>query len=67
MEARLPLVKVQRIQGILQEFNVKKSCNKRELLSLLGHLNFASRVVRPGRTFTELYHHVRITAELRLD
>ena len=78
MEARLPLVKVQRIQGILQEFSVKKSCTKRELLSLLGHLNFASRVVRPGRTFvsyliklsttvTELHHHVRITAEVRLD
>ena len=42
MEARLPLVKVQRIQGILLEFSVKKSCTKRELLSLLGHLNFAS-------------------------
>ena len=96
MEARLPLVKVQRIQGILQEFSVKKSCTKRELLSLLGHLNFASRGVRPGRTFvsyliklsttvvrpgrtfvsyliklsttvTELHHHVRITAEVRLD
>ena len=47
-------------------------------MSLLGHLNFASRVVRPGRTFvsyliklsttvTELHQHVRITAEVRLD
>ena len=78
MEARLPLDKVHRVRDFLQEFRGKKSCTKRELLSLLGHLNFASRVVRPGRSFvsyliklsttvTELHHHVRLTAEVHLD
>jgi hypothetical protein len=28
------------------------SCTKRELLQLLGHMNFATRVVIPGRSFT---------------
>jgi hypothetical protein len=30
---------------------VKKYCIKRELLQLLGHINFATRVIIPGRTF----------------
>ena len=42
LEARLPLNKVERINEILLSFLDKKSCTKRELLSLLGHLNFAS-------------------------
>ena len=78
MEARLPLDKVHRVLGFFQEFRGKKSCTERELLSLLGHLNFASRVVRPGRSFvsyliklsttvTELHHHVRLTAEVHLE
>ena len=51
MEARLPVEKVIRIQGIIEAFSLKKTCTKRELLSLLGHLNFASRVIHPGRSF----------------
>ena len=42
LEARLPVNKVQWINNILVSFLDKKSCTKRELLSLLGHLNFAS-------------------------
>jgi hypothetical protein len=78
MQARLPLNKVQRIVSMLDKFMHRKSCTKRELLSLLGHLNFASRVVVPGRTFvsyllkvahsvTELHHHVKLTRECQLD
>ena len=78
MEARLPIEKVQRISEILQSFQNRKSCTKRELLSLLGHLNFACRVIKPGRSFVsflislsttvkELHHHVKLTEQVRLD
>ena len=39
MEARLPLDKVKRISSLLETFINRSSCTKRELLSLLGHLN----------------------------
>jgi len=41
----------------------RRKCRKRELLSVLGHMSFASRVVIPGRTFVHylfnLTTHVR--------
>ena len=51
MEARLPNDELVRIIGFLNAFLNSKSCSKRELLQLLGHLNFVSRVVLPGRSF----------------
>lgn len=51
MEARLPLEKLDRINSLLSEFLIKRSCTKRELLQIMGHLSFASRVVVPGRSF----------------
>jgi hypothetical protein len=78
MEARLPQNKLDRIVEFLQSMLHKHSCTKRELLSLLGHLNFACRVIVPGRSFvsylislaytvTELHHRVKLTAECRAD
>ncbi|XP_069118939.1 uncharacterized protein [Argopecten irradians] len=78
MEARLPLEKVKRIREILDSFSMRKTCTKCELLSLLGHMNFASRVIRPGRSFVshliklsttvkELHHHVTFTSAVRSD
>lgn len=78
MEARLPMDKVDRIRNVLISFLNRKSCTKQELLSLLGHLNFASRVIYPGRAFVSylialsttvksLYHHIKLTYECRLD
>lgn len=78
MQARLPPDKVLRIREMLETFCVKQSCTKRELLQLLGHLNFASRVIVPGRSFVsyllrlassvrELHHHIHLTAECRED
>ena len=74
MEARLSLDKVEKIGNLLVTFLNRKSCKKKELLSLLGHLNFASRVKYPGRAFesfsttvTSLFHHVKLTSECRLD
>lgn len=51
VEARLPEEKLVRISQLIQQFSTQKSCTKRELLSFLGHLNFASRVVLSGRSF----------------
>ncbi len=39
------------ITELLQSWQHRKVCTKRELLSLIGKLSFASRVVRAGRTF----------------
>ena len=77
-EARLPTNKVDRINGILKSFLDKKSCSKKQLLSLLDHLNFASRVIRPGRSFVshlihlstkvkELHHFVKLDSEVRAE
>ena len=54
MEARLPSDKIQRISEILNTFMNKKSCTKQELLSLLGHLNFACRVIYPGLSWSSI-------------
>ena len=78
MESRLPEDKLRRISQFLNQFLQRSSVTKRELLQLLGHLNFASRVVLPGRTFVShlitlstsvkaLHHHVKINKECRED
>ncbi|XP_002737621.2 uncharacterized protein LOC100376830, partial [Saccoglossus kowalevskii] len=78
MQARLPEDKLARIRELLQTFLNRRTCTKREILSLLGHLNFACRVIVPGRTFIsrlitlskgvkKLHHHVTITNESRQD
>ena len=78
MEARLPMEKVNRIISILDSFMEREACTKQELLSLLGHLNFACRVIYPGRAFVSylislsttvkmLHHHVKLNQECRLD
>lgn len=78
MEARLPSDKIQRISETLKWFINRKSCSKQELLSLLGHLNFACRVIYPGRAFVSylisssttgkaLHHHIKLNKECRLD
>lgn len=51
MEARLPSDKILRIKNFIIKLLNKRSCTKRELLQLLGHMNFATRVILAGRTF----------------
>ena len=51
MEIRLPEEKLQHLKSLLQTWVAKKSCTKRELLSLIGNLQHASAVVKPGRVF----------------
>ena len=59
MEARLPYDKVGRIQTSLE---FRKSCTLRELQALIGTLNFACRVVPPGRPF--LQHMIELTRKV---
>ena len=63
MEARLPKEKIERIQAILDEFSKRNVCTKHELLSLLGHMNFASRVILPGRSFVS--HLISLSTKVK--
>ena len=51
MEARLSHKKQQKLLALLDSFANPRKCTKRELLSLIGSLSFAAKVVAPGRTF----------------
>ena len=53
MEARLPGDKVERIKTALQDFQSKRSTTLQELQSLIGTLNFACKVIPPGRPFLQ--------------
>ena len=46
---QLPAEKMKRTLALVREWSGKKACKRRE--SLLGHLQHAATVVRPGRTF----------------
>ena len=78
MEARLPPEKLDQIYRKLAEFHHKKKCTKREMLSLIGKLAFASKVVPAGRLFLrrlidtahtveKLNHHIHLNSEARAD
>ena len=77
-QLRLPTEKLQSLKLELAKWQAKKACSKRELLSLIGQLNHAAKVVRPGRTFLrrlidlscsakELHHHIRLNVSARAD
>ena len=51
MEIRMPSDKLSRMQDMLKSWLSKKKATKREILSLVGTLQHATKVVRPGRTF----------------
>jgi hypothetical protein len=50
MQARLPPDKIDRLQAAIEQFQHRRSCTLKELQSLIGTLNFACRVVPPGRS-----------------
>ena len=52
-ELRLPGDKLQRLLSTVSEWGDKKVCLRKELESLIGVLNHACKVVRPGRTFLQ--------------
>ncbi len=78
MELRLPKDKLAWLTSDLEGWRGRKACKKRDLLSLIGVLSHACKVVRAGRTFLrrlielsvtakKLEHFVRLSREARSD
>ena len=72
MEGRLPEDKVERIKSALSTFQSQRSTTLQELQSLIGTLNFACKVIPPGRSFLQRiihltrkvkkpHHHIKLT------
>ena len=51
VELCLPEEKLQRLGEVITLWQGTKSCLKKELLSLIGHLQHAIRIVKPGLAF----------------
>ena len=78
MEARLPPDKVEHIRTSLALFKRRKSCTLKELQSLIGTLNFACKVIPPGRPFlqrmialtrkvSKAHHHISLSSRFFKD
>ena len=78
MELRISDDRLQEIICDLQLWKYRVSCNKRELLSIIGKLMFVSRVVRAGRTFVRrmidmskcvkhLHHKITLDNSMKAD
>ena len=78
MEAGLSNEKILRLQQLISANLDCKKCTKRELLSLIGSLSFANKVVVPGCPFlsrliklsctvSQLDHHVYLNQGVRED
>lgn len=78
MIMKLPIEKIHEIRLKITEVMKLKKATLKQLQSLLGLLNFACRVIAPGRAFcrrltdatiglTKPHHHTRVTAEMKAD
>ncbi|XP_075935401.1 uncharacterized protein LOC142935139 [Anarhichas minor] len=54
LQASLPTEKINRISLLISNFLLAPECTKHQLLSLLGHLNYAIRIIPQGRSFLSL-------------
>ena len=70
--------KYEELTDILPKWSTRKSCTKQQLLSLIGKLSYAAKVVQPGRIFLrrlihlsttveKLHHHVNLNMEAKAD
>ena len=77
-QLRLPPEKLQDISSLIISWLGKRKATKRELLSLIGKLSFAAKVVPAGRLFLlhlielsttvrKLQHHIHLNPEARAD
>ena len=78
MTCRQPERKLNELHALVGSWLGRRSCTKRELQSLVGKIQHACKVVRPGRTFlrrvfellrvaTKPHHHIRLTGAVKLD
>ena len=74
----LPEQKMRDLQTLLPIWTSKHKCTKKQLLSLIGKLSFATEIVRAGRTFlrrlinlsttvSKLHHHITLNVDARRD
>ncbi len=63
MELRLPEDKLIRLTSDLAGWRGRKACRKRDLLSLIGTLSHACKVIRAGRTFMRRLIELSTTAK----
>ena len=72
MEARLPADKIARLHAVFDSFQHWKTCTLKELQSLIGTLNFACKVIPPGRPYLQRmieltrnikqpHHHIKLS------
>ena len=77
-EARLPSDKVQKLQSSIADIYKCRSVTLQQFQLVIGLLNFACRVISPGRAFLRRLinltigisrpgHHIRLNAEARAD
>ena len=77
-ELRLPRDKLDRLLITMHHWQAHKSCTRQELESLIGTLQHACTVVRPGRSFLrqaitllslakQPHHHIRLNTSFRSD
>ena len=75
---KLPADKFLALMSILKHWKNRKKCTKRDLLSLIGSLSFACKVVKSGRLFLRrlidlstsvprLHHHITLNKEAMAD
>ena len=77
MKIRLAAGKLSQVKEVLRSWGERNKCTKRELLSVIGLLAFASKVVKPGRflrrlidlstTVSSLDHFIYLNLEARAD
>ena len=78
MTLSLPADKLSDLKRALLTFRNRKKCTKRELLSLIGRLSFATKIIRPGRLFLrrlidlsttvkQLNHYIYLNKEAKKD
>ncbi len=63
MELRLPKDKLTRLTSDLAGWRGRKACRQRDLLSLIGMLLHACKVIRAGRTFMRRLIELSMTAK----
>ena len=74
----LPQEKIDTLTTILPSWLTRKKCTQKELLSLIGKLAFAAKVIRPGRIFLHrlistaysvkrLHHFIYLSKEAQKD
>ena len=77
-QVKLPHEKLTRLRDLIRGWHGRRSCTRREMESLLGHLSHAATVVRPGRLFLRQlfallptapkpHHHIRLNRSVRAD